>query len=63
MNESLKGWVNYYKHYHVYDIYQKMNDVLEKQKNNRKELSNVKPIDLSQIKPFVSKEKWQNLFT
>lgn len=62
MNMSLKGWVNYYQYYHVVETFQKMNDVIEKQKTHDKRITGVRQIDLSVIKPFISVDEWKKLF-
>ncbi len=61
INEEITGWANFYKYYHVNEIFKEVENFFSslRKKNKYKNLVSLNKIKLE---PIISKREWANLF-
>ena len=61
-NSKIIGWGNFYKNYHVEDLFEKLNQLIQSRQNQSTELAGLKHLSQAKSKNILSMEEWRGLF-
>lgn len=61
-NSKIIGWGNFYKNYHVKNLFEKLNELIQNRQNQSAELAELKHLSQLKSKTIISMDEWRRLF-
>jgi group II intron reverse transcriptase/maturase len=61
-NSKIIGWGNFYRNYHVENLFKKLNELIKNRQKKSPELAGLKHLSHSKTKTLIPIEEWQSLF-
>jgi len=62
INSKVLGRFNYYKYYHVENIFTEINKIVAQKQKEKPKFKNLILLKMSELKPVISQKSWQAIF-